>query len=573
MGHLIAVSICLGLLLPSSSFALDLTPIVNIQGVGSVQGSINYTAWTNRTINQFMGIPYAQSPVGTLRFQPPVTRTPWTCTLNVSQPGVRCPQAYDGYNNLWNEDCLTLSVYSNDLMASRPVLVWIHGGYFFYGGASKFSPIYLMESDIVLVVIQYRLGPLGFLSLLNDKIPGNAGVLDAIMALEWVQQHIQHLGGNPREVTVDGHSAGASIVSSMLHSPMVNTRAVPLFKRAILQSGSIFSTFAMCDAPVEGSMDIAGKAGCTDPATVEQCLQQVPVVNLLQAFNLHIRETIVKKGYPMVSGACIVAGGPSGLLPQHPINYLDNAPKNVNIMTGSVSQEGLFLLNILFLVQPESIPSNFTSYEFLKFLSMLQTKFGYTKLDGAMAGYYGMMNFLKSEIDQAQWKDLVPGVIDICGNHGIKGPVLMETNAISAVNPDHVYLYSFDFYSNRPKAPYTFPFPYKDEVDHTEDLNYLFPLASLNDRESKMAKTMVQLWTSFAVNGAPSAVDVPTWPPAKQRFGPYIKINEQSKQAGYYLDEFRATAEKYRKIRQGLSITPKLHVSKKVNSIDSAVFN
>uniref|UniRef100_A0A1Q3FP68 Carboxylic ester hydrolase n=1 Tax=Culex tarsalis TaxID=7177 RepID=A0A1Q3FP68_CULTA len=547
----IVAAICWNLLLPSNG--QHSTPIVNIQGLGSVQGSIGHTTWTNRTIYQFKGIPYAQAPIGNLRFQPPVKRPGWTGTLDVSQPSVHCPQITDEYTNVENEDCLTLSVYSNNLDEVRPVMVYIHGGWFFIGGANDYQPNYLLESDIVLVVIQYRLGPLGFLSLLNERIPGNAGILDTIMALEWVQQYIGHFGGNANQVTVFGESAGSAAVSALLHSPLVQNRPVPLFQRAILQSGSVFAPWAMCDATVQGSMDIARRTGCTDEATVEQCLQQAPLINLLQAFENHRTETIKSNGYPSVAGTCLVVGGPSGLFPQHPKHYLGSATKNVAVMAGTTSQDGMFLLDEIAKLQPESLHTAKTSYGVMQFIRMLQEKFGQTKLDGTLEGYQIMGTFLKSEIDQAQWKNVVPGLIDICGSHGIKGPVLTDVHAISAVNPENVYLYSFDFDSERPKSDQSFPFPHKGAVDHAEDLFYLFPLTTLNDRETKMAKTMVRLWSSFATAGIPSARDVPYWPPADRLYGPYLKINEVFEQRNYYLNEFSATSDKYRTYGRGCS--------------------
>lgn len=551
---LIAVAICC-ILAPSSN-AQPTTPIVNIQGLGSVQGTIGYTAWTNRTIYEFHSIPYAQDPSGLLRFQPPVKRAGWTETMTVTKPKSPCPQVYGEVEIVETEDCLTLSVYSNNLDVVRPVMVYIHGGWFFVGSAQANEPYYLLEADIVLVVIQYRLGPLGFLSLLNDRIPGNVGILDAIMALEWVQEHIGYFGGNPSQVTVFGESAGSAAVSALLHSPLVQNRAVPLFQRAILQSGSVFSPWAFCESPVEGSLDIAKRAGCSDPMTVEQCLQEVPVKTLLQAFLNHRTESIKSEGYPSVAGTCLVAGGPSGLFPQHPKHNLGNATQEVAIMAGTTAQDGMFLLNEITYLQPESLDTVNTSYGLLQFIRMLQEKFGQTKQDGALEGYQIMSNFLKSEIDQVQWKDVVPGLIDICSNHGIKGPVLTDVNAVSAVNPDNVFLYSFDFQSDRPKDTDSqgFPFPYTGAVEHAEDLDYLFPKTELIEgRETRMAKTMVQLWSSFATVGIPSARDVPYWPPANRLYGPYLKINDVCEQRNYYLNEFSATSDKYRTYGRGCS--------------------
>lgn len=104
----------------------------------------------------------------------------------------------------------------------KPVMVYIHGGKLYDGGAFQHPPHFLLEKDVVLVVPQYRLGPLGFLSTQSDEIPGNAGALDVLLALEWVKKNIANFGGDPDNITLAGQSAGADIVSAMTFSPLVN---------------------------------------------------------------------------------------------------------------------------------------------------------------------------------------------------------------------------------------------------------------------------------------------------------------------------------------------------------------
>lgn len=113
--HITTVLIISGLI---SCFGQQSGPIVNIQGLGGVLGSVGYTAWTNRTIYEFHGIPYGQAPVGALRFKPTVKVSPWGGTRDATQPGTRCPQIDVNYVNVENEDCLTLSVYSNSVSDS-----------------------------------------------------------------------------------------------------------------------------------------------------------------------------------------------------------------------------------------------------------------------------------------------------------------------------------------------------------------------------------------------------------------------------------------------------------------------
>lgn len=522
------------------------TPIVNIQGLGNVQGSIGHTAWTNRTIYEFQGIPYGQAPVGALRFQPTVKVAAWGGTRDASKPGARCPQILKDGTILDNEDCLSLSVYSNNLDSVRPVMVFIHGGWFFLGGADDYKSNFLLESDIVLVVVQYRLGPLGFLSTMTNDIPGNVGILDVIAALEWVQQYIRYFGGNSSQVTIFGMSAGAAAVSAMLHSPLVQSRPLPLFQKAILQSGSVFAPWAISDAPTEGTSDIITRLGCTG-VSVDQCLRGATVKSLLEAFAAHRTQTITNRGYPYVAGTGIVVGGPSPLFPQHPKYYLQSASKNIAIMAGTTSQDGMFLLDELHRLQPQLLQTLNSSHALLRCVHTLHEKFGHSRFDGSLEAYAMGQNFLMREMDQLRWDDLVLGLTDICGIHGIKGPVMSEVHAFSQANPGNVYLYSFDYSSSSLSLwNYSVPFPHKGAVQHADDARYLFPLGDLAGTDIQIARSMVQLWTSFAAIGVPTAKEVPYWPPADRLFGPYLKINAKSEQRNYYLNEFTATAEKYR---------------------------
>src|SRR6185436_13095770 len=194
----------------------------------------------------FLGVPYAAPPLGKLRWMPPAAALPWSGVRAATQRGPVAPQLAHKLDDLWggvgtraqNEDCLTLNVWTPALDgAKRPVLVWFHGGAFVTGAGSLpgFSGAALAASgDLVVVTLNYRLGPLGWLHApeLSPAAPANFGLLDQAAALQWVHDEIAGFGGDPAQVTIAGQSSGASSV--LLHMARPASRA--LFRRAILES-------------------------------------------------------------------------------------------------------------------------------------------------------------------------------------------------------------------------------------------------------------------------------------------------------------------------------------------------
>ncbi|MFX0012495.1 MAG: carboxylesterase/lipase family protein [Candidatus Hermodarchaeota archaeon] len=188
----------------------------------------------------FKGIPYAEPPIGDLRFSAPRPKKPWNEILDTTKFG---PCAYQGYTALEevtgklqpeSEDCLTLNVWTPGLdNKKRPVMFWIHGGAFIMGGSR--SPTYdgaplAQRGDVVIVTINYRLGALGYLYIPGET--ANVGELDQILALKWVHENIIKFGGDPDNVTIFGESAGAYSVITLAAMPSANG----LFKRIIAQS-------------------------------------------------------------------------------------------------------------------------------------------------------------------------------------------------------------------------------------------------------------------------------------------------------------------------------------------------
>ncbi|XP_044792197.1 acetylcholinesterase isoform X5 [Bubalus bubalis] len=203
-------------------------------------------------VSAFLGIPFAEPPVGPRRFLPPEPKRPWPGVLNATAFQSVCYQyvdtLYPGFEGteMWNpnrelsEDCLYLNVWTPYPRPSSPtpVLVWIYGGGFYSGASSLdvYDGRFLTQAEgTVLVSMNYRVGAFGFLALPGSReAPGNVGLLDQRLALQWVQENVAAFGGDPTSVTLFGESAGAASVGMHLLSPPSRG----LFHRAVLQSGA-----------------------------------------------------------------------------------------------------------------------------------------------------------------------------------------------------------------------------------------------------------------------------------------------------------------------------------------------
>ncbi|CAF3396204.1 unnamed protein product [Rotaria socialis] len=242
------------------------------------------------SVNYWYGIPYAQQPTGDLRWKPPraLGLANDTSEAYISNA---CPQK-DSLGVLHTESCLTLNVYTPVNASNVPVYVWIHGGSFIAGAgilynATPFVSIGIRNLiPVVVVTINYRLGLLGFLAdealydersgIDNRSTTGNYGILDQMIALDWIEKNIQGFGGDPKQITIGGESAGGISVTALLTSPLVVNGT---FQRAIVESGTIWPNYAIA---LENAIDSRGKVlraivncttlGCLRNLTVDQIL-------------------------------------------------------------------------------------------------------------------------------------------------------------------------------------------------------------------------------------------------------------------------------------------------------------
>nr|XP_003218003.2 PREDICTED: cholinesterase [Anolis carolinensis] len=230
-------------LLISSSASEEDDTLVNTSS-GPIKGKKVPT--NSGTVTAYLGIPYAEPPLGKLRFQKPLPHQPWSQVLEATSYGSPCHQKNHfnfTFADMWvakkphSEDCLFLNIWVPDPRPSTPVpvLLWIHGGGFVAGASSLdlYNGAFLAAAENVIVAsMNYRLGVLGFL-FLPPEAPGNMGLWDQNLAMKWIKENAAAFGGDPAHLTLLGHSAGAASVGFHLLSPA----SQPLFTHAVIQSG------------------------------------------------------------------------------------------------------------------------------------------------------------------------------------------------------------------------------------------------------------------------------------------------------------------------------------------------
>jgi len=320
-------------------------------------------------VRVYLGIPFAAPPVGDLRWRPPQAPEPWDGVRACDAYGPSCPQpGADGFSLLpvgeTDEDCLYLNVWAPSAAVAQsggddggsgdpgalPVMVWIHGGSFATGSGSQamYSGENLARLGAVVVTINYRLGPLGFLAHpgLAAEDPsggtGNYGLLDQIAALEWVRDNIAAFGGDRASVTVFGESAGGMSVCDLMVSPA----AEGLFARAIVQSGPFDSQAAGMDAVLplaeaeENGRELSRKLGCDEAPDELAALRDVPADRVVSAAGQTMSIGPGGLGFvPVIDGV---------VLPDDPAALFDAGElHDVDLLVGANADEAnLFLMGM-----------------------------------------------------------------------------------------------------------------------------------------------------------------------------------------------------------------------------------
>jgi para-nitrobenzyl esterase len=484
----------LGLIGTAVGMAMPATPPQVRTEQGTVEGlRVN-------GIHEFLGIPYAEPPVGNLRWRPPVAAKAWEGVRRATKFGQACAQVttlgpFAGPANN-NEDCLTLNVFTPEIGASSklPVLVWIHGGGNMDGSSSGYDATRLAAAGkIVVVSINYRLGLLGWLAnpaLDAEAHPfANYGLLDQQLALKWVKGNIAAFGGDPGNVTLGGQSAGSIDTEANVASAL----ATGLFQRAIFES-VVLDGIPLQAAEKTGS-DFAAAAGCGKGATPEvaACLRRLPTERIMQ-----LAGTESTQG-PYIS--ILIADGQivpaSGLFAA----FKNGAFTHMPIMSGTVHDEVNFIAAIAeyFSGPPRHA---ITAEQFQNFVTS-----GYpSEKARKILQEYKLADY---PTPQRAWNAV--------GTDALVCPQL----TLNRILAPQVQVYGYEF--NDATAPFFFPaMPgFEPLAYHTADIQYLFPLwhggpggsaHPLNTQQQRLSDALVKAWTNFARSGDPNGPGAPKWP-------------------------------------------------------------
>lgn len=460
----------------------------------------------------FKGIPYAQAPVGELRFKPPRPLEKLTNEiLDCTQDGPGC-YTVDNYlpNDRMSESCLYLNVYSPAQQSPKcetdkklPVMIWIHGGGFVSGSAqsSMYNPKHLVQEGVVVVTVNYRLGPLGFLCLPSMGIYGNMGLKDQRMAFRWVGDNISAFGGDPNNVTIFGQSAGGASV----HLHYLSEISRQYFHKVIAQSGTAFNQWVFQRNPEERSRKLATLLGCPsddDDRLIYDTLMKASPKELteIQYEVMSDRERNVLVNFPFTP-VIEKPGSDDPVITDNHMNLVKQQfAKDIPIIMGITNEEGAGLAN--------HVIDNMEQYT--TSITDQLVPFAFHKEDNPnLRDIYHEIKqfFLKGE---ELTLNNVPFLVQILGDNANKYAGYQSAKLHSRFQTAPLYFYIFSYTSELNKMRLLAKTPENcPGAVHGDDLCYLFESSFFNTQAvspQSMAKRrrMCHLWTNFAKFGEPS---------------------------------------------------------------------
>lgn len=466
---------------------------------GELQGD---WADTKQHIRVFKGVPYARPPVGELRFKPPQAPYNWQGMRDATRFSAACWQQYSRNAFVWSrgefprsEDCLYLNIWApSDHAKPLPVMVWFHGGAHTggFGHVDLFNGTRLAEQGVVLITLNYRLGPWGFLAHpalsaeSSHNSSGNYGLLDKIAALNWIRDNISAFGGDADNVTIFGQSAGSSSVCALMASPL----SQGLFHKAIGQS-------AACLNPPgrDANGERRGRA-LVDAVFAEQATDTLSAEDLRKIDNQTLLDAVDASGW--ASQSRIVIDG--WVLPESPAQtFSAGRQANVPVLLGSTANEG----HLLFPLNEQLSRADFDAY--------VSNTFG--ELGNQVTAAYA--DELATSPGLAQ-REIATDLFMAYGMRDWAGYMRRQNVSTYLYMMEHVppafQIYLADEPTlNLPEGPRS------AGAYHSGDLVYVFNnldrfAVDWTAEDRKIADAMTGYWTEFAKTGNPNRADLPTWP-------------------------------------------------------------
>ncbi len=495
-GKLLGAAVCaVCLMYCVSAKADDLT-------VKTDTGKVHGKKTDDGQVRMFLGIPYGAPPVGDLRWKPQQPAPKWHGVREATDFGFRCMQP-DIYHDMHfrdpgkSEDCLNLNVWTpaKDKHAKLPVMVWIFGGGFAAGATSepRQDGQYLAHKGVVVVSMNYRLGMFGFFvhpelaAESPEHAAGNYGLMDQTAAMRWVQKNIAAFGGDPKNVTIFGESAGSFSVSAQMASPL----AQGLFERAIGESGAAFDSHGLSFPPL-------AKREETDTAWALATFGTSDLKALRAMSAQDLMEKMATAAANRTPGSPRVRAGDDPdidgyFLPESvPQIFKENKQAHVPLLAGWNRDEP----SALAVNNPE--PPTMQSFQ-----TMAQKDFG----DQAA-------EFLKVYPATTD-AEAVRSAIDYMGARFL---TLATWEWLEAQVADGGVAYRYHFERPSPEDKYH---PAGSGAFHSDEIEYVF--GTLDSRQGavwqpedrKISDLMQIYWTNFARTGDPNGGDAPKWPQYK----------------------------------------------------------
>ncbi|KAJ7384141.1 hypothetical protein OS493_023469 [Desmophyllum pertusum] len=492
-----------------------------------------------KSVSKFLGVPFAAPPIGKLRLKAPIPPKEWKPdVLAAKTHGNLCMQSksFEYWHNMYSqnlsysEDCLHLDVYTPNIGLSLPVLAYIHGGGYALGTSITYPSDILALHGVVVVVIQYRLGPLGFLTTGDSAAPGNFGMLDQVEALKWVKENIEYFGGNPSKVTIFGESAGATSVALHLLTPL----SKGLFHQAIAESGVDLSPFAT--QPVSYGLrfakELAQKLDCvtSDHEAMVACIREKKDTDIQKA-----TEKINYQFYRYLRWAPVVD---KNFLHDTPRNLREKGDfKKVKLMISFNSQEGGTSLGYMAsssFGMAASVDNGVSPSFFKEFV---------TKLAHARNSKEDNADLIADALEfmYTPWPDnsdkyaLRTQLIDLIGDYNFVAP----SHEVADIHSQHAPVYMYEFAHRSKNASF---YPEWMGVVHAENLPYdfgipLLPLFPAYDEADKNVSLFIMaLYANFAKTGDPTPQPVSgvTWERYNSSYRAYLRVDANPKMASSF---------------------------------------